>query len=290
MPSSRVRRRAGVDSGALLTDPPHSLVRQSWAPRRQQHGVVNADGFGIGWYVDGLTEPARHRGAGPIWADETFTDLAGSSGPARCWPRSDRPPSGWPAVRPRPRPSGPASGCSATTVRSTAGRPSPAGLGWDLDPGALALLEAPTDSALLWAIARDLFASGKSPEAALAEVVGRTVAAGGGRLTFLLTDGHRITATAWGTSLCWRRLPGGIVVASEPYDDDPSGWTSLTVRCWSPTVRRQCRTPARRPLRVEPLTVSNRPRVEPPHVDTPSGRTAAVNLLDQSTPYGDPHA
>ena len=48
--------------GELLTDPPFSLVRQSWAPRRQQHGVVNADGFGIGWYVDGLTEPARHRG------------------------------------------------------------------------------------------------------------------------------------------------------------------------------------------------------------------------------------
>ena len=28
----------------LLADPPHSLLRQSWAPRRQRHGTVNADG------------------------------------------------------------------------------------------------------------------------------------------------------------------------------------------------------------------------------------------------------
>src|SRR5450755_3164914 len=60
----------------LLVDPPHSLFRQSWQPRRQRHGVVNADGFGVGWYVDGDPEPARHRAAGPIWADETFADLA----------------------------------------------------------------------------------------------------------------------------------------------------------------------------------------------------------------------
>ena len=72
----------------------------------------------------------------------------------------------------------------------------------------------------------DLLARGKTPEAALAEVVARAVDAGGGRLTFLLTDGHRITATAWGTSLCWRRLPGGVVVASEPYDDDPA-WVDV---------------------------------------------------------------
>ena len=213
----------------LLSDPPHSLVHQSWAPRRQQHGVVNADGFGIGWYVDGLTEPARHRGAGPIWSDETFADLARvvrtgallaavrsatvgmGGGQAAAAPfRSGRwlfshngAVDGWPAV---------------------AGR-----LGWGLDPAALALVEAPTDSALLWAMASELLARGKPPEAALAEVLARAVEAGGGRLTFLLTDGHRIAATAWGTSLCWRRLPGGVVVASEPYDDDPS-WVDVPDR------------------------------------------------------------
>lgn len=39
--------------GALLVTPEHSLYRQSWAPRRQRHGTVNADGFGVGWYAEG---------------------------------------------------------------------------------------------------------------------------------------------------------------------------------------------------------------------------------------------
>jgi glutamine amidotransferase len=213
----------------LLTDPPFSLVRQSWAPRRQQHGVVNADGFGVGWYVEGFAEPARHRGTGPIWGDETFLDLTrvisstallaavrsatvgmpggqGAAAPFRSGPwlfSHNGAVDGWPQVA--------------------------AKLGWGLDPGVLATLEAPTDSALLWAMTRDLLARGKTPESALAEVVARAVDAGGGRLTFLLTDGHRIAATAWGTSLCWRRLATGVVVASEPFDDDP-GWTDVADR------------------------------------------------------------
>ena len=61
----RARRNRSV---ALLIEPPHSLYRQSWAPRRQRHGTVNADGFGVGWYADGDPVPARYRRAGPIWA------------------------------------------------------------------------------------------------------------------------------------------------------------------------------------------------------------------------------
>ncbi|MBE9500101.1 hypothetical protein IHE61_24835 [Streptomyces sp. GKU 257-1] len=61
--------------GELLLAPPHSLHRQSWAPRRQEHGTVNADGFGVGWYADGDPVPARYRRSGPIWADGFFPDL-----------------------------------------------------------------------------------------------------------------------------------------------------------------------------------------------------------------------
>ncbi|MET9972441.1 ergothioneine biosynthesis protein EgtC, partial [Streptomyces sp. NPDC006356] len=60
----------------LLVEPPHGLYRQSWAPRRQRHGTVNADGFGVGWYAEGDPVPARYRRAGPIWADLSFADLA----------------------------------------------------------------------------------------------------------------------------------------------------------------------------------------------------------------------
>ena len=61
---------------SLLTDPPHGLATQSWAPRRQRHGTVNVDGFGVGWYAPGDPEPARYRRAGPVWADPSFADLA----------------------------------------------------------------------------------------------------------------------------------------------------------------------------------------------------------------------
>ena len=47
-------------------------------------------------------------------------------------------------------------------------------------------------------------------------------AAPGSRLNLLLTDGTAITATAWGDPLWYRTGPGPrVVVASEPYDDDP---------------------------------------------------------------------
>jgi glutamine amidotransferase len=219
---------APIRMGEVLTDPPFSLVRQSWAPRRQRHGVLNADGFGVGWYVDGFREPARHRGAGPVWADETFTELSrvirtgallaavrsatigmvGGQSTAAAAPFRHGPwlfshngaIAGWPGVASR--------------------------LAWGLDPGVLATLDAPTDSALLWAITVDLLARGKTPGAALTEVLARVQDVGGGRASMLLTDGSTITATVWGTDLCWRRLPGGVLVASEPYDDH-AGWVDV---------------------------------------------------------------
>ena len=61
---------------SLLIDPPHSLYRQAWAPRRQRHGTVNADGFGIGWYAGSDPVPARYRRGEPIWGDPSFPGIA----------------------------------------------------------------------------------------------------------------------------------------------------------------------------------------------------------------------
>src|SRR5215470_3797377 len=61
---------------SVLLDPPHGLAEQAWAPRRQRHGTMNVDGFGVGWYADGDPVPARYRRAGAIWADESLPDLA----------------------------------------------------------------------------------------------------------------------------------------------------------------------------------------------------------------------
>ncbi|MCL2553332.1 MAG: class II glutamine amidotransferase, partial [Actinomycetia bacterium] len=36
-----------VPLARLLTEPPRGLYEQAWRPRRQRHGTVNADGFGV---------------------------------------------------------------------------------------------------------------------------------------------------------------------------------------------------------------------------------------------------
>jgi glutamine amidotransferase len=63
----------------LLLEPPHSLLRQSYAPTDMRcDAVVNADGFGAGWYPDGAATPIRYRRAIPIWTDTSFAALAGA--------------------------------------------------------------------------------------------------------------------------------------------------------------------------------------------------------------------
>ncbi|WP_119066508.1 ergothioneine biosynthesis protein EgtC [Rubrobacter indicoceani] len=58
---------------------PHSLERQAYAPEEMLSGVVNADGFGVGWYADNKAddgEPAVYRSLNPIWSDTTFHGIA----------------------------------------------------------------------------------------------------------------------------------------------------------------------------------------------------------------------
>jgi len=212
-----------VRVGALLTDPPFALTRQAWAPRRQTHGIMNADGFGLGWYVPPDPVPARHRGAGPVWADETFADLARTvvttgllaavrsategmaAGAAAAAPmRSGR----WLFSHNGALPGWPESG--ALLVK-------------DIEPTRLLRLDAPTDAAALWALTLERLDAGDAPDQALARVVHRTREAVGGRVNLMLTDGESIAASAAGCSLSYRHAHGGVVLASEPYDDEP-GW------------------------------------------------------------------
>ena len=94
VPPPGLPRPADARSSALLLDPPHGLLRQSWAPRDMRGGgTVNADGFGVGWYPPGGDAPLRYRsGLLPIWADRVrIADLAPATRrPARCSPRCAR--------------------------------------------------------------------------------------------------------------------------------------------------------------------------------------------------------
>src|SRR5215217_8611410 len=62
---------------SLVLDPQHSLLVQSYAPKEMMSGVVNADGFGVGWYAPEVDkEPAVYRSNAPIWADRSFASIA----------------------------------------------------------------------------------------------------------------------------------------------------------------------------------------------------------------------
>ncbi|GEC02789.1 gamma-glutamyl-hercynylcysteine sulfoxide hydrolase [Streptomyces spinoverrucosus] len=209
--------------GRLLVEPPFGLYRQSWAPRRQRYGTVNADGFGVGWYAQGDPLPARYRRAGPIWADLPFADLA----------RVVRTRTLLAAVRDATLAGADAEAAAAPFAAGSwlfshngavTGWPqSLAGLADGLPPVDLLSLEARNDSALVWALVLARLRAGDDLGRALADTVPEIAAAApGSRLNLLLTDGASVAATAWGDTLWYLPRPGGgTVVASEPYDDDP---------------------------------------------------------------------
>ena len=212
---------------SVIIDPPHGVYKQAWAPRRQRHGTVNADGFGVGWYPPDDQDPARYRRAEPIWGDESFADVARVTrtsallAAVRCATAGTAP--------------GPASVAPFAAGRwlfshngVVDGWPSSvAGLAATLPPAALLGLEARVDSALLWALVRHRLQAGLAPASALSDTVGALRAAGvTGRFNFLLTDGRVITATAAGDTLWDQRRGPSVVVASEPGDDEP-GWIEV---------------------------------------------------------------
>lgn len=198
---------------ALVLEPPFSLLVQSYAPRRQRYGTVNADGWGVGFYVPGHPTPARWRSARPLWADASFASVA-------------------PVIE---------SGCVLAAVRSaTVGMPLEETAAAPFTDGRWLLshngrveravlpptrdAESTADSALLAAL---VFARG--PDALGGTV--RSVAAldPAARLNLLITDGSRLLATTWGDTLSVLTSPDGTALASEPWDDDP-GWADVPDR------------------------------------------------------------
>jgi glutamine amidotransferase len=200
-----------VSVSSLVLDPPHGLRVQSYAPRRQKHCLLNADGWGVGFF-DGATA-RRWRSVAPMWGDVSFGSVA-------------------PALRSR---------CVVAAVRSaTVGMPIEASATapftdgqWLLShngvvdrtvlPTGLAA-ESVCDSAILAAL---IFARGL-------EALGETIVEVGGvdpdaRLNILAVNGSRLLATTWGDTLSILRRDDGLVLASEPYDDDP-GWEDVPDR------------------------------------------------------------
>ena len=197
---------------SLVVDPPYGLLVQSYSPRRQKHGLMNADGWGVGFF-DGGDEPRRWRSAAPLWGDASFASVA-------------------PALR---------SGCVVAAVRSASvGMPIEASASapftdgrWLLSHNGLvdravlpasAVAESTNDSALLAAL---IFDRGLD---ALGDTIAEVAAADpNARLNILAGNGSELRATTWGDTLFVRRAADGVVLASEPFDDD-EGWQEIPDR------------------------------------------------------------
>jgi glutamine amidotransferase len=198
---------------ALVLDPPYGLQRQSYAPRRQQRGLLNADGWGVGFFAPEQAGPVRWRSAKPLWGDASFASVA-------------------PVLR---------SGAVLAAVRSaTVGMPMDESAAAPFTDGAWLLshngrvdrsvlparhdAESVCDSAVL---AAHVFAEGVDQ---VVETVRKVAAADpGASLNLLLTDRERIVAVSWGDPMSYLVEADGVVVASEPYDDDPR-WVDVPDR------------------------------------------------------------
>lgn len=220
-----------VTLNEVLLEPRHGLVEQAWAPRDMRGGgTVNADGFGVGWYPQPSASPTRYRNAVPMWNDASFAVLAGQirTHAVVATVRAATP--GMPLT---------ATACAPFTdgrwLFSLNGRV----VGWpeslvkaaeQLDVVDLMTLEAPVDSAVVWALVRHRLQRSGDPVAAMCDTLNEVVAAApGSRMNLLLTDGEMLVATTWTHSLSVRKEEHAVTVASEPFGDD-SAWQSVPDR------------------------------------------------------------
>jgi glutamine amidotransferase len=210
----------------LLFDPPHGLVRQSWAPRDMRGGgTINADGFGVGWYAG--TEPVRYRRSCPIWADPFLPELARTTSAAAVVAAVRAASAGMPVVETACAPFTGDNWLFSLNGRIADWPDSIAPLAQRLPVTDLLRLDAPVDSALLWALVRHRLRAGAGPAEAVAATVAEVAAAApGSRLNLLLANASTIVATAVTHALSVRSAAGSVLVSSEPLDDD-RGWRAL---------------------------------------------------------------
>lgn len=211
----------------------HSLLHQSWAPNEMRAGgTINADGFGIAWAdPDDLALSRRYRRDTPIWSDESLPDVAASiySGAIVAAVRSAT--VGMPVV---------VTACAPFVHGSWMFSHNGVVAGWPqsvsplaavLEDTALMTLEAPTDSAFLWALVRHHLGEGHTAAEALETVVGDVLAlAPSSRLNLILSDGDVMAATTVEHSLWILDTVDSITIASEPLDPEDPRWTAIADR------------------------------------------------------------
>jgi glutamine amidotransferase len=223
------RHLAYLGRPVVLADPllyqPHSLLHQSWAPTDMRGGgSINADGFGFGW-VDDKGSARRYRRGTPMWSDPSLPDLAASltSGAILGAVRSAT--VGMPVSEFACAPFVEGSAMFSLNGVIDGWPDSVAPLAKSLPPATMMTLDAPTDSAFLWALVRERLREGLSAATALAGVVTDVRAlAPRSRLNLLLNDGQNIAATTVSHALWFEQGKDHVTVCSEPLDPAAESW------------------------------------------------------------------
>ncbi len=209
---------------SLVVEPAHGLVVQCTAAREQTSGHENPDGWGVGWYPDDALLPRRYRSTTPMPADRAGLEelSALTAGRFVAHVRHKSPGSPTELAGNAPFMEGRllfAHNGFVEGFRSGLREQ----LRDQLTPRRRAGLRGDADSEVLFGLVLDRIDAGDD----LADALGRVIAAidqPDGKFNIVLTDGEQMVASRWGNSLHLRRdqpHPGSIIVASEPYDDDP---------------------------------------------------------------------
>lgn len=222
----------------LIYQPEHSLIVQSYQPQQMTAGLLNADGFGLGWFDQEVSsKPYLYKNVLPIWSDINLPHLSRyiRSGCFLGYVRSATPPLAVDLTN-----------CQPFTekgllfvhngfinnFRSTLYRP----LRNLLSDTSYQFIHGTTDSEHIFALILDNLR--RSPAVTLGEALERTlldltVLAKEYNTHFsaniLLGDGQQIVACRYASqppepSLYWLasgdNFPGGVIVASEPLFED----------------------------------------------------------------------
>ena len=261
-----------VTLAELVLDPPHSLVVQSYAPKDMRGGGrVNVDGFGVGWFAvepgPGLgSEPAvglaagspkdppsahpigaarRYRRPVPIWQDAPFAELARGTVAVGALAAVRNATAGMPVAEAACAPFSDGQWLFSLNGRIAGWPDTAVGLVEAIPRRDLLSIQVMTDATLLWALLRQRLATGTDPASTLGAVVTEVLAAApGSRLTTLLTDGRQLYSTTVTHSLWSRHSAAGVLLASEPLDDDPA---------WQPIPDGQLVVADRSGVRYRPL-------------------------------------
>lgn len=221
----------------LIYQPEHSLIVQSYQPQQMTAGLLNADGFGLGWF-DQEAEPYLYKNVLPIWSDINLPHLSRyiRSGCFLGYVRSATPPLAVDLTNCQPFTEKQllfVHNGFINNFRSTLYRP----IRNLLSDESYQFIHGTTDSEHIFALILDNLRG--SPKATLGEALETTLLtlthlAQEHRTYFsaniLLGDGEQIVACRYASrqpepSLYWlasnNQYSGGVIVASEPLFDGP---------------------------------------------------------------------